>query len=356
MKRTRVLVVDDSAAMRGLIIASLRSDPLVEVVGQVGDALAARQAIKSLNPDVITLDIEMPKMNGLEFLEKIMRLRPMPVIMISSLTSGGADATIRALEIGAVDCVVKPSITNPGSFDDLPAKVKMASGLLSRSEPRPGHIASDLPSDSRGIPFAPDGRIVAIGASTGGVEALIAILSQFPVNCPPTVVVQHMPAMFTTSLAQRLNRLCRPGVGEAIDGAPLKVGQVYLAPGSIAHLEIVGTQQPRCRLHSTGPVGGHQPCIDNLFTSLAKSAGSKSVGVILTGMGKDGASGLLAMRQAGARTLGQNEATCVVYGMPKAAFQIGAVEQQVPLAAMAAEILAPRPTAYQHKSTHHAIC
>jgi len=232
MKKIRVLIVDDSATMRSLIGAVLRRDPEIEIVGTAGDPLEARTAIKALEPDVLTLDIEMPNMNGLEFLEKIMRLRPMPVVMVSTLTQRGADATLEALEIGAFDCVGKPGpdadvVT---AFAELVDKVKAAAK-----------------ADS-GKRFTPNGRMVAIGSSTGGVEALLTVLSRYPVNCPPTVITQHMPAAFTKSFADRLNRGCAAEVSEAWDGAPLQTGKVYLAPGGATHLEVAGQSSPRCTL------------------------------------------------------------------------------------------------------------
>ncbi|HVI34565.1 chemotaxis response regulator protein-glutamate methylesterase [Phenylobacterium sp.] len=328
----RVLVVDDSATMRSLISATLRRDPEIDVVGQAGDPLEAREAIKALNPDVITLDVEMPNMNGLEFLEKIMRLRPMPVVMVSTLTVRGAEATLEALALGAIDCVAKPSTGGLDSFDDLAAKVKAAA----RARVRPRQTTS--PTQEK-LDHAPDGRVIAIGSSTGGVEALIAILTRFPANCPPTVITQHMPATFTKSFAERLDRLCAPTCEEARDGAPLEPGRIYLAPGGESHLEVSGGASLRCRVQPGERVNGHCPSVDVLFQSMARSVGPRGVGAILTGMGRDGAQGLLAMRQAGARTLGQDEASCVVYGMPKAAFQIGAVERQAPLDRLAAEML-----------------
>jgi two-component system chemotaxis response regulator CheB len=338
MKPVRVLVVDDSATMRGLIRAALERDPGVEVVGLAADPLEARQAIKALNPDVITLDVEMPNMNGIEFLEKIMRLRPMPVIMVSSRTTSGADATIRALETGAVDCVAKPSRGDEYAFDGLPAIVKMAASAFVRpnASPRAELLCSARPTSSS---YIHDGKIVAIGASTGGVEALIAVLSEFPANCPPTVIVQHMPANFTRSLAQRLDRICAPSVSEASDGIALEQGCVYLAPGGHAHLEVVGARRLHCRLRSGEAVNGHRPSVDVLFASVGKAVGEKAVGVILTGMGRDGAAGLLEMRKAGARTRGQDEASSVIYGMPRVAFEWGAVEKQLPLARLGQEIL-----------------
>lgn len=337
MKQVRVLIVDDSATMRSLLSAVLRLDPAIEVVGHAADPLEARDKIKALNPDVITLDVEMPNMNGLDFLEKIMRLRPMPVIMVSSLTSRDATATITALEIGAFDCISKASFSDDRAFGALQATVKAAA----RAQIRPMHQGSghrEQPASN--ADYVPNGKIVAIGSSTGGVEALIAVLSQFPENCPPTVITQHMPGAFTKSFADRLNRMSRPHVSEAVDGAPLTSGHVYLAPGGATHLEISGPGQLRCRLRSTDPVNGHRPSVDVLFASVAKATGSKAVGVILTGMGRDGAAGLLQMRQAGAHTLGQDEATSLVYGMPRVAFEVGAVERQAPLDKIAAHILA----------------
>lgn len=336
----RVLVVDDSPTMRGLITAVLRADPEVDVVGQAGDAMEARNAIKQLNPDVVTLDIEMPNMNGLEFLEKIMRLRPMPVIMVSTLTHRGADASLMALEIGAFDCVGKPQPGDVRPFGDLAEKVKAAARsqhrrIRTETPPLAPVAASVDPTGG----YRPGRKMVAIGASTGGVEALIAVLQKFPVNCPPTVITQHMPSTFTKSFAERLNRLCAPVVQEATDGARLEIGRVYLAPGGDRHLEVVNSHAPCCRLADRDPVNGHRPSVDVLFDSVAALAGRNAVGVILTGMGRDGAAGLLKMRHAGARTIGQNEKTCVVYGMPRVAFELNAVEHQHPLSCIGEEIL-----------------
>lgn len=331
----RVLVVDDSPTMRGLITAVLRSDPEVDVIGQAGDAMEARAAIKALNPDVVTLDIEMPNMNGLDFLEKIMTLRPMPVIMVSTMTHRGAEATLTALEIGAFDCVGKPIPGEPRPFGDLAEKVK-AAARSQRQYVKPAVTQAPPPAVAD---FRVGRKIVAIGSSTGGVEALIAVLQKFPANCPPTVITQHMPPSFTRSFAERLNRLCAPVVQEASDGARLEIGKIYLAPGGERHLQVANASAPQCRLIERAPVNGHRPSVDVLFDSVAELAGRNAVGVILTGMGRDGAAGLLKMRYAGARTIGQNEKTCVVYGMPRVAFELGAVEQQFPLNAIGEEIL-----------------
>ena len=335
MSVVKVLVVDDSATMRSLISAVLRRDPEITVVGQAGDPLEAREAIKQLNPDVITLDVEMPNMNGLAFLEKLMRLRPMPVVMVSTLTQVGAEVSLAALELGAIDCVGKPTggIAADEAFAGLAARVKAAARARVRSMP------DRAPNHAAGPDFRPDGRVVAIGSSTGGVEALLSVLSAFPANCPPTVITQHMPGTFTRSFAERLNRSCGARVAEAAEGDVLETGRIYLAPGGDNHLQVAGHGQLRCRLVAEPPVNGHRPSVDVLFESVAKAAGAAAVGVILTGMGRDGARGLLAMRKAGASTIGQNEATSVVYGMPKVAHEIGAVERQLPLERIGAEIV-----------------
>jgi two-component system chemotaxis response regulator CheB len=331
----RALIVDDSATMRSLICGILSRDPEIEVVGQAADPIEARAAIKALNPDVITLDVEMPNMNGLEFLEKLMRLRPMPVVMVSTLTVRGAEASLNALELGAVDCVGKPSTAGADAFDVLAARVKAAATARVRPLRTPPARAPGAHGDE-GADYAPDASLIAIGSSTGGVEALMQIVGALPANCPPTVITQHMPATFTRSFAERLNRASRAEVSEAVDGAPLAIGKVYLAPGGEAHLTVSGS---RCRVAPGETVNGHRPSVDVLFRSVAKAVGAKATAAILTGMGRDGAQGLLAIREAGGRTLGQNEATSVVYGMPKAAFEIGAVERQLPLEKIAPEIL-----------------
>ena len=335
MKPTRVLVVDNSAAMRGLIRAALARDPGILVVGEAGDPLEAREAIKALNPDVMTLDVEMPKMNGLSFLEKVMRLRPFPVVMVSSLTARGSAAAIAALELGAVSCVGKPSMENPGSFEDLPSRVRSAACARLDRRLEPGALKAAAAPAS----YQPDGKLVAIGASTGGVEALIAVVSRFPRACPPTLIAIHMPSPFTATFARRLDTLTAASVREAEEGAILRSGEVRVAPGGVAHLEVAAGGSLRCRLNGGEPVNGHRPSVDVLFHSVARTCGAAAVGVILTGMGRDGAQGLLAMRRAGARTLGQNEATSIVYGMPKVALEIGAVEKQAPIQQIGSEIL-----------------
>jgi two-component system, chemotaxis family, protein-glutamate methylesterase/glutaminase len=334
MSRVRVVVVDDSATMRGLIAANLRRDPDIEVVGSAGDPLEARQTIKDLNPDVITLDIEMPNMNGLEFLERIMRLRPMPVVMVSTLTQAGAEASLRALELGAVDCVAKPTGMASEGLSDLAARVKAAARAKVR-----GRSTAEARAPVKRSGYAPTNDLVAIGSSTGGVEALLSVLEHFPDTCPATVITQHMPASFTKSFAARLDRACGARVEEAYDGAPIEPGRVYLAPGGVAHLEVARSGGLRCRLREGPPINGHRPSVDALFASVAATVGGAAVGVILTGMGRDGAEGLKTMRQAGAHTVGQDEASSVVYGMPRAAFEIGAVERQASISEVGPIIL-----------------
>lgn len=329
----RVLVVDDSATTRAMILQSLSADPGIEVVAQARNAMEAREAIKALDPDVMTLDIEMPHMNGLDFLEKVMTLRPFPVVMVSGFTDRGASATIRAMELGAVDCIAKPSPRFPRSFDELPEKVRAA------ARARVSHNrAARAPQASAAPAYRPGQTIVAIGASTGGVDAIIEIVSRFPENCPPTLVTIHMPSPFTTQFAKRLDRLSAARVEEATQGAPLRQGRVYVAPGGGPHLKVSKGKTPQCRLHGDELVNGHLPSVDVLFHSVAER-GPEAVGVILTGMGQDGARGLLAMRKAGAATIGQDASTCVVYGMPRISYEIGAVETQLPVERIADEIL-----------------
>lgn len=327
MSKIKVLVVDDSPTMRQLVANVLDADPDIEVVGAAKSALQARELVKLLNPDVMTLDVEMPEMDGLSFLEKVMRLRPMPVVMVSSMTARGTDTTIAALALGAVDCVVKPSAGHPNSFEELPGKVKIASKVRRRTPLAQAVEQTPLAPSN----YHPDGRVILIGSSTGGVEALISILTAFPANCPPTLVTQHMPPVFTRNLATRLDKMCAPEVTEATVGAPLKPGTVYIAPGGDLHLEVAGRTTFACALKPGGLVNGHCPSIDRLFASAARSLGSRAVGVLLTGMGRDGAQGLLDIRQAGGRTIAQDEATSIVYGMPKAAVELGAVEIQYPI-------------------------
>ena len=335
----RVLIVDDSAVMRQLLSSLLSDDPEIEVVGTASDPHIARERIKALNPDVVTLDVEMPHMDGLTFLRKIMTLRPMPVVMISTLTQGGAETTLEALEIGAVDFIAKPGGDLVHGLADLAEELQ-----------RKVKAAANVRVGVRGMAAAPQkqrpqrpqqraGKFIFVGASTGGVEALKALLTGFPADCPPTLITQHMPPKFTTGFAERLSRQCPPTVSEAANDEPIEPGHVYIAPGS-HHLEIVRVGSRHvCRLSDGAPVSGHRPSVDVLFRSAARVCGKSAVGAILTGMGKDGAEGLLELRQAGAVTFGQDEASSLIYGMPRAAFERGAVMQQCSLSHMADAIL-----------------
>ncbi|AKU94043.1 Chemotaxis response regulator protein-glutamate methylesterase CheB [Labilithrix luteola] len=347
--KLRVLVVDDSALMRQLITTVLSSDPEIEVVGSAPDPIAARAKLGTLNPDVITLDVEMPKMDGLAFLEQLMQTRPTPVVMVSSLTERGCEITLRALELGAVDFVTKPKIDMTrgtiGLASELVTKVKNAGRARVRpvarrpAATRPGG-APLAPSPAIGSKFRTTERIVVIGSSTGGTEALREILTALPPDAPPIVIVQHMPPVFTRQFAQRLDGLCRVRVKEAVGGEALVQGHVLIAPGGDKHLEIVRSGASYgVQLLDAPPVGHHRPSVDILFDSCARAAGPNATGVILTGMGGDGARGMLAMRRAGATTLAEDESTCVVFGMPKEAIACGAVDHVVPLDRMAAALL-----------------
>lgn len=337
-----VLIVDDSALIRQIFSEMLSSEPDIEVIGTASDPYDAREKIKKLNPDVLTLDIEMPKMDGLSFLEKIMSLRPMPVIMASSLTQNGADATIRALEIGAFDTVAKPASSQTrGNLsllkNELVTKVRAAAGANMGA-----HVAHKAPP-SLLVPFHPteplQRHLIAIGSSTGGVEALRDIFVRLPANVPPIVITQHMPPTFTTSFAARLNSLSQVTVREATHHERIRPGHAYLAPGGL-HMKIVRVGADLvCKLEDGANVSGHKPSVDVLFHSVAEAMGPRAVGVILTGMGKDGAIGLKAMRESGAYTIGQNQATCIVYGMPQAAQKIGATQIELPLLDIPARML-----------------
>ena len=339
--RVRVLVVDDSALMRELIAGILSSDPEIEVVGAVCDPLAARQKIKEMSPDVLTLDIEMPRMDGIAFLDKIMTLRPMPVVMVSSLTQEGAEATLRALEAGAVDFVAKPAVNLQAGLQEKRAEIveKVKAAALARVQRRMPASSEAAVPPSGNLLYASSEKILIIGASTGGVEAINRILMSMPADGPATLVTLHMPENFTASFARRLNSVCATHIAEASDGERVMPGHVYIAPGS-THLRLGRSGANYvCVVQGKERVSGHCPSVDVLFQSAAEAAGKNAIGVILTGMGRDGAEGLLALRRAGARTLGQDEDSCVVYGMPKAAFERGAVEAEVPLDRMAQEIL-----------------
>jgi two-component system chemotaxis response regulator CheB len=338
----RVLIVDDSALMRQLLTDFLTSDPEIEVVGTAADPYIAREKIKSLNPDVLTLDVEMPRMDGLTFLENLMRLRPMPVVMVSSLTAKGAEITLQALELGAIDFVTKPKIDIANTFkdyaDDLIAKLKAAARVRTSARMAPRVPAPVVPTLSVRHLRTTE-KIIAIGASTGGTEAIKMVLERMPADAPAILITQHIPPAFSKAFADRMNRYSAMSVCEAQDGQLVIPGHVYIAPGE-RHLTLVrdGARYV-CRLSDAPPENRHRPSVDLMFRSIAKSAGANAVGALLTGMGDDGARGLLAMREAGARTVVQDEQSSVVWGMPGSAARIGAAQKIVPIADVAEQLL-----------------
>ncbi|MDQ8021002.1 MAG: chemotaxis response regulator protein-glutamate methylesterase [Moraxellaceae bacterium] len=357
--KTRVLVVDDSALMRGILSELINAAPDLEVVGTAGSAQTAREAIKQLSPDVLTLDVEMPGMDGLEFLDKLMRLRPMPVIMISALTERGSETSLRALELGAVDVISKPRSEPVAGMqryaDEICDKIRAARQSRPRATPRvETTVARGATSPAAGGVAANGGaanlpqldartlndKYIYIGASTGGTEAIKEVLTQLPASMPPILIVQHMPEMFTGSFARRLDSLCRIRVKEAEDGERIQPGTAYLAPGH-SHLRLRRTGAGAvCELSRDEPVNRHRPSVDVLFESAARWSGSQALGVILTGMGKDGARGMLAMRQAGAWNIAQDEESCVVWGMPREATLIGAAQEVAALRDIPTRLLA----------------
>jgi two-component system, chemotaxis family, protein-glutamate methylesterase/glutaminase len=366
-KKIRVLVVDDSATMRQLLTEILNSDPAIEVVGSAADPYIAREKIKLLNPDVLTLDVEMPRMDGLAFLRNLMRLRPMPVVMCSSLTQQGAAVALDALAIGAVDFVAKPAVDVVHGMKDAAqeviSKVKMAAHAQVRAlvEASALHVAerhdADVVLPKRGAPtqFATTDRIIAIGASTGGTSAIKEVLSRLPADMPGIVIVQHIPQAFSGPFAARMNASSAINVCEASDRQPILAGHAYIAPGDQHLLVVRDGARYQCRLNGGDLVNRHRPSVDVMFRSVAQSAGRNSIGVMLTGMGRDGAEGMKEMREAGAPTLAQDESSSVVWGMPGAAWQIGAVQSLHPLPQIAEQIvkLATAPDAL-HRRTRSA--
>ncbi|GAB3244870.1 protein-glutamate methylesterase/protein-glutamine glutaminase [Chitinimonas naiadis] len=345
-KVIRVVVVDDSPMMRKLLTEIINNESDMEVVGAAPDPLAARELIRTLSPDAITLDIEMPKMNGLDFLDKLMRLKPTPVIMISTLTDAGSDTALRAMELGAVDCVAKPRMDLQRGLRDageeIVEKLRMAaSARISQPRPRPA-TPNQRATPSAGGSISSTAlhtRLIAIGASTGGTQALQTLLLGLPAEMPPIVVVQHMPPAFTLPFARRLDGICALNIKEAEHGERLRPGNVYIAPGDY-HLSLEReTGHLSCRLLATERVNRHRPAVDVLFEAVARLAGKRAIGVMLTGMGADGAQGMLAMKQAGAYNLAQDEDSCVVFGMPKEAIRAGGVDEVLPLDTIAQSLL-----------------
>lgn len=348
MAKIRVIVVDDSALMRSLLKEVIDTAADMECVAAAPDPIIAREMIRELNPDVITLDVEMPKMDGLDFLSRLMRLKPTPVLMISSLTEHGSEVALRALELGAIDIIPKPKLDIAQGIqnyaDEIREKIRMASkakvrALVKEHVVSPSHTADAvLPKSVR--PLMKSEKLIIVGASTGGTEALKEFLLPMPPDAPAILIAQHMPEMFTKSFANRLDSLCRITVKEAEHGERVLPGHAYIAPGH-SHLVLgVSGANYVCQLSQAPPVNRHRPSVDVLFRSAANVAGRNAVGVILTGMGKDGAAGMLEMRQAGAYNFAQDEASCVVFGMPKEAIAQGGANEVVALKDMTQRVLA----------------
>lgn len=335
----RVLVVDDSATVRALLSEILNSDPGIEVVGTAPDAYVARDKIVQLKPDVICLDVEMPKMDGITFLRKLMKYFPTPVLMVSSLTKQGAQITLDALESGAMDFVTKPHTNIYDGIDEIEKEIVSKVKAIARSKPKAPSLQRSHPAVLSRALSETTKKVIAIGASTGGTEALKDVLERLPSNTPGIVIVQHMPPSFTTNYAKRLDSLCEMEVKEAENGDYVEVGRVLIANGAY-HMALRRSGARYCvELGEGEKVSGHKPSVDVLFGSVAKYAGANAIGVILTGMGADGARGLLQMREAGARTIAQDEKSCVVFGMPKVAIELGGAERECALLDIPAAIL-----------------
>lgn len=333
----RVLIVDDSALIREVLSRTLGRDGDITVVGTAEDPIEARAKIRALNPDVVTLDIEMPNMNGLAFLDKLMRLHPLPVVMVSTLTTKGASETLLALELGAVDFVAKPTTDLAGGLEAFGANLRDKVRAAATSDVR-HRTLKPVAGQKLRTAAAPAGALIAIGASTGGVEAIRVVLGDMPPDCPPIVIAQHMPAGFTTRFAARLDELSELTVVEAEDRMPLLPGHAYVARGDF-HLRVERSSgQLKCRLAQDELTSGHRPSVDVLFESVARAVGPMAVGAILTGMGRDGARGLKLMRDGGAYTVGQSQSSALVYGMPRVAFEEGAVVEQAPVEHIAAKL------------------
>ena len=330
----RVLIIDDSPTMRAILMSRLQEHRGIAVIGTASNAAEGREMIKRLNPDVVTLDIEMPGMNGLDFLEKIMTLRPMPVIIVSGATQEGNEITARALALGAFDCYSK---YDPAGKLDLYDSGRLA-GLVRQASRvrhhRPGKSAPAIAAESR-LTMRRDTCLIAIGSSTGGVEALQVLLREFPEDCPPTLIVQHVNPRFAPAIARTLDATCRARVQVAEHDTLIRPGNVYLAAGADEHLVVAGKSSLSAKLRRGDPVSGHCPSVDVLFRSVADVVGHAAVGILLTGMGQDGAKGLLAMAESGAHTIAQDEATCTVFGMPRAAILLGAAQVVAPIGRIA---------------------
>ena len=329
-----VLVVDDSALIRQLLGEMIKQAPGFRLVGMAKDAYQARDMVNEHAPDVITLDIEMPRMDGLSFLDLLMKARPTPVVMVSTLTEQGADATLRALELGAVDFLPKPKVDIAAGIEAYRSELLEKIRAAAASGPaikRQGNNRQTARTVTGSLSVQGTEHILAIGASTGGTEAIRAVLEALPLGMPGIVITQHMPPGFTRSFSERLDRLCRLRVSEAMDGERILPGYVYIAPGGY-HLRVKRSGADLvCQLSDEAPVSRHKPSVDVLFSSVAEVCGANATGAILTGMGRDGAEGLLAMHNRGAKTFAQDEKSCVVFGMPRVAIESGAVDTVAPL-------------------------
>lgn len=342
LNRVKVLIVDDSAMMRNVLQLGLSQDPMIEVIGTASNGEQAWAFVQCCRPDVITLDLHMPKEDGLSFLRRLIPVMPIPVVVISSLTQDGTEASVDAMEAGAVDVIAKP-VVSPFSKAAMMAEVCARVMAAATAKPAPGRTRraanSNWRADSVPQGFRPR-SLIAIGASTGGVQALSRILPLFPADSPGIVLVQHMPEGFTNTFANRLNGACAMQVVEAQDGDIVRTGTVLVAPGGARHMQLVAHGNGyRVALVDGDPVAYSRPSVDVMFHSVAKVAGKNAVGAILTGMGKDGAEGMLALHQTGAQTFAQDEASCVVYGMPQAAVQLGAATASLPLDDIPARLL-----------------
>ncbi|RSZ57981.1 chemotaxis response regulator protein-glutamate methylesterase [Massilia atriviolacea] len=340
--KIKVLIVDDSALIRSVMSEIISSQPDMEVVGVAPDPLVARELIKQTNPDVLTLDVEMPKMDGLDFLEKLMRLRPMPVVMVSSLTERGSEITMRALELGAVDFVTKPKISIQSGMREYTDLISDKIRAASKARIKPRTVSADKAAGALPAlrnPLTSSEKLIIIGASTGGTEAIREFLMQMPSDCPGILIAQHMPEGFTTSFARRLDTLCKISVREAAGDERVLPGHAYIAPGHSHLLLARSGANYITRIEQTDPVNRHRPSVDVLFRSAAQAAGKNAVGVILTGMGKDGAAGMLEMKTAGAYNFAQDEASCVVFGMPREAIAMGGTHEVGALSALPGMVL-----------------
>ena len=352
MAKIRVVVVDDSALVRSLLTEIINRQPDMVCIGAANDPLQAREMIRELNPDVITLDVEMPKMDGLEFLSRLMKLRPMPVVMVSTLTEQGADTTLRALEMGAVDFVAKPRIGVSSGLKALGTEIVEKIRIASQARVRRHVAAAPTPTAVRtpegGTSAAPNAnsfsrlsteKIICIGASTGGTEAIKEILVELPADAPAIVITQHMPPGFTTSFAARLDSLCRIRVQEAVDGQRILPGHAYIAPGGKQFSLARSGANYVAVVDDSPPVNRHKPSVEVLFKSCARVLGPNAIGVMLTGMGGDGGAAMKEMLDAGSHNIVQDEASCVVFGMPKVAIQHGAASEVLPLKNIAKALL-----------------